>query len=138
MSLVLDTGPIVALLNRGDPDHERCARVLAETSESLVVPGPVMVEVDYWCRKLIGLEALEVFIADLMAGAYLWHDLGLTGLERAIEIELQYRELQIGLVDAAVIATCEMLDEERVVTLDRRHFSVIRPMHRQHLTLLPE
>jgi hypothetical protein len=41
-------------------------------------------------------------------------------------------------VDASVIATCEELDEPKVATLDRRAFSVVRPRHREYLTLLPE
>lgn len=33
------------------------------------------------------------------------------------------------MVDAAVIAVCERLGETKVATLDRRHFSVVRPRH---------
>jgi len=56
MSLVLDTGPILALLDRDDPDHARCVALVDGTAEDLVVPAPVLVEVDYWCRKLLGVR----------------------------------------------------------------------------------
>lgn len=138
MSIVLDTGPIVALLNAGDPDHERCAAVIASTKEDLVVPSPVMVEVDYWCRKLLGTETLDVFVEDIAAGAYRWFELDIAGMRRAVELEHQYRDLDLGYVDAAVVATCELLDTDRVMSLDRRHFAVVRPAHRPSLRVLPD
>ena len=49
----------------------------------------------------------------------------------------RYAEADIGLVDAAVMAIVERLDEPKLATLDRRHFSLIRPRHRESLTLLP-
>jgi predicted nucleic acid-binding protein len=138
MSLVLDTGPIVALLNSGDPDHTRCAALLASAQEDIVIPAPVMVEVDYWCRKLLGYEALEVLVDDIASGAYIWFELGVAGMQRAMEIERRYQDLDLGYVDAAVVATCELFDEDRVVSLDRRHFGVVRPAHRPSLLVLPE
>jgi predicted nucleic acid-binding protein len=137
MSLVLDTGPIVAILNAGDPSHEACRQLIQGTDEELVVPAPVMVEVDYWCRKELGLEALASFVADLAAGAYVWFEPGMLGLERAHELERRYQDLDLGFVDASVIATCEILDEDRVATLDRRHFGAVVPGHRPYLTLVP-
>ena len=138
MSLVLDTGPIIALLNAGDPDHERCAALLAVADEDLVIPAPVMVEVDYWCRKLLDLETLEVLVDDISAGAYRWFELGVGGTRRAVELEKSYRDLGLGYVDAAVIATCELLDEDKMVTLDRRHMGMVSPGHRRFLRLLPD
>lgn len=38
MALVIDTGPLLAALDAADPDHERCAGLLSETKEDLVVP----------------------------------------------------------------------------------------------------
>ena len=138
MSLVLDTGPIVALLNSRDPDHGRCVALLAGAQQDLVIPAPVMVEVDYWCRKLLDLPTLEVLAEDIAAGAYRWFELGVSGNRRAIELVKAHRDLDLGYVDAAVIATCELLDEDRVVTLDRRHMASVRPAHRSFLRLLPE
>jgi predicted nucleic acid-binding protein len=43
----------------------------------------------------------------------------------------------LGAVDASVVATAERLGERQVMTLDRRHFSVVRPQHAEALELLP-
>ena len=49
-----------------------------------------------------------------------------------------YRNLQLGAVDAAVVALAERLAVTTVATIDRRDFSVVRPRHVTHFELLPE
>jgi predicted nucleic acid-binding protein len=138
MALVLDTGPILALLDAGDPDHGRCVSLVEEVREDLIVPALVLVELDYWVLKLLGHDAWNVFVDDVARGAYRLEPLGDQDLRRAAELERTYAELDLGLVDASVIAVCERLDEPKVATLDRRDFSVVRPRHREALELLPE
>lgn len=137
MALVLDTGPIVALLDAADPDHERCVAMVDNLREDLVVPVAVLVEVDYWLRKLYGPGPWQTFVEDVAKGAYRIHQLDEAGLVRAAEIEHSYESLDLGLVDASVMVTCERLGETKVATLDRRDFSVVRPSHCESLTLLP-
>lgn len=137
MALVLDTGPILALLDAGDPAHERSVVMVEELHEDLVVPSCVLVEVDYWAHKLLGQESWSVFVEDLASGAYRLEPLTLEDLQRAAELEREYGDLDVGLVDSSVIALCERLGERKVATLDRRDFSVVRPRHCDALTLLP-
>ena len=138
MALVLDTGPIVAALDRDDIHHEACARLLGTTQEPLVVVGPTLVEIDYWIRKRLDPDVWRVFMEDIGAGAYLVAELGATERLRAVELGRQYADLDLGFVDAAVVAVCESLGETKVATLDRRHFGVVRPAHCERLRLLPE
>ncbi len=135
MSLVLDTGPIVAALNKADDDHEPCA-ALIDSAVDLLIPSPVLVEVDYWLTKLAGPDAWSSFVADIVRGAYRVMHPTENDIERAAELETEY--LDLGFVDASVIAICERLGETQVATLDRRHYSVVRPRHCSHLTLLPD
>jgi uncharacterized protein len=136
-SLILDTGPIVAALNASDPDHKPCASLIAG-NDDLIVPGAVLVEVDYWLVKLAGARVWREFVSDITRGAYrVVHPTDLD-LARAAELELTYDDLGLGLVDASIVALCERLGEQRLATLDRRHFSVVRPRHCSHLTLVPE
>jgi predicted nucleic acid-binding protein len=111
---------------------------VARQKEDLVVPAPVLVEVDYWLGKLFGSEVWELFVEDVNRGAYRLYHLDEDALVRAAEIERQYESLDLGLVDAAVMVTCERLGETKVATLDRRDFGVVRPRHCESLVLLPE
>jgi predicted nucleic acid-binding protein len=52
---------------------------------------------------------------------------------RAAGLEGLYDTLELGLVDAVVIANCERLGETKVATLDRHDFSVVRLRHCDHL-----
>jgi predicted nucleic acid-binding protein len=137
MALVLDTGPILALLDADDPDHGRCREMVESIGEDLVIPTPVLVEVDYWVLKLLGQAAWATFVEDIARRAYRLHHPDESDLQRAAELERAYASLDLGLVDASVIVACERLRESKVATLDRRDFSVVRPRHCDALTLLP-
>ncbi|MFI6997330.1 type II toxin-antitoxin system VapC family toxin [Nocardia sp. NPDC050175] len=56
---------------------------------------------------------------------------------RIAELVRQYADFPLGTVDASVIAVAERFDSDRVATLDRKHFSVVRPAHVPTFTLLP-
>ena len=137
MTLILDTGPIVAALNADDPDHTRCAALLAD-ADDLLIPSAILVEVDYWLIKLAGTQVWVDFVADIVRGAYRLAHPTDADLARAAELESAYEDLDLGLVDASIVALCERLDQTALATLDRRHFSVVRPRHCSHLRLLPE
>ena len=54
-----------------------------------------------------------------------------------IELVEIYADLRLGAVDASVVAVAERLGATEVATLDRRHFTVVRPRHTAAFTLLP-
>jgi predicted nucleic acid-binding protein len=137
MALVLDTGPILALLDSDDPAHSRCVDLITEINETLVVVAPTLVEVDYWIRKRLQPAVWSIFIEDISSGAYQLENLSESDLARVAELQLSYDNLDLGMVDAAVIAICERLGERKVATLDQRHFGTVRPKHCTHLQLLP-
>ena len=65
MVLICDTGPLLAALDRDDPDHSSCAALIAGATEDLAVPGLVLAELDYWCTKLGLRRAWLVFLEDV-------------------------------------------------------------------------
>ena len=138
MALIVDTGPILAALDAEDPEHTRCARLLTEAVEMLVVVAPTLVEIDYWVRKRLSPAVWRTFIEDIVAGAYRLVELNVEDLTRVEELERTYASLRLGFVDAAVISVCERLRETKVATLDQRHFGVVRPRHCAAFQLLPD
>jgi predicted nucleic acid-binding protein len=136
MALILDKGPIVALLDASDPDHERCAELIRASSERRVVPVCVLVEVEYLLRPWP--NAFPALLSEFEGGALELLDLPKRWLQRVGELLECYRDLSLGLVDATVLATTEMLGEPKLATLDRRHFHAIKPTHCEALQLLPE
>jgi len=135
VALIVDTGPLVALLDATDPDHERCAMLLQQATEPRLVPVCVLVEVEYLLRPWP--DAFPALMAEFASGGLELLELPTRWLLRAGELVDRYRDLPLGLVDATVVAATEMLAESKLATLDRRHFTVVRPAHTTALTLLP-
>lgn len=138
MALVLDTGVVYAALYEDDPDHEKCAQLLGNSLEQLVLPVPVLVELDYWIRRAASSDVWLAFCEDVGAGAYSLWPFGAPLLVRAAELQSRFGDQPIGFVDAAVFVTCEALGEEKVGTLDHRHFSVLRTKEGRALRILPD
>ncbi len=138
MALVLDTGPLLAALDTADPDHDRCAALLNDAHEDLVVPILVLAELDYWCHQRLGVDAWITFLDDVLNGAYRLEDTTTSDLERCRELQIQYTDQSLGVVDASVLALTERLGEDKLATLDHRHFAMLRPSHVQALQLLPQ
>src|SRR5579875_688120 len=121
-----------------DADYERCRRTLEDTTEPIVIPAPVLVEVAYFIERRLSVAALSVFLSDISSGAFLVEDLVPADYARASALCAQYADSRIGFVDAAVLAVIEWLNEPKLATLDRRHFGMLRPRHVNALRLLPE
>jgi predicted nucleic acid-binding protein len=137
VALVLDTGPLLAAFDTADPDHERCAALLTGAEEDLVVPALVLGELDYWCAERLDPGVWLAFLDDLLAGAYRVEPPTGADLERCRALQEQYADLSVGVVDASVLALVERLGEDKLATLDHRHFSVMRPAHADALALVP-
>jgi predicted nucleic acid-binding protein len=135
MALVCDTGPLLAALDAADPDHARCAALVRDSAEDLVVPMLVLAELDYWCHQRLSAEAWLVFLDDLLAGVYRVEAPSSADLSRCHHLQVTYPGL--GVVDASVVALVERLGEQKVATLDWRHFATLRPSHVASLELLP-
>lgn len=64
--LIVDTGPIVALLNRNDPDHNRCAELLESHNGELLITPYVLTEARYLLAKYVGPDA-EINLIEAVA-----------------------------------------------------------------------
>jgi predicted nucleic acid-binding protein len=137
VALILDTGPLYASLDRSDSDHLSCRQLIESAGEPLVIPAPVLVEVDYWVRARLHAGVLAALLDDVVAGAYIVEDLRTEDYRRVRDVCDRYADANIGFVDAAVLAIVERWDEPKLATLDERHFRALRPRHVESLRLIP-
>jgi predicted nucleic acid-binding protein len=137
VALICDTGPLYAAMDRADADHEVCAQLLTHSLDQLLVPAPVVVELDWLAGNRLGPEPFSAFLADLVDGAIAVVDLVRADYVRVRELFGRYADLKLGFVDAAVVAVVERFGEPKLATLDHRHFDTIRPRHVEALELLP-
>lgn len=135
--LIVDTGPLVAYLNRNDPDHARCAALLESRTDDLLVTPYVVTETCYLIGKYVGAEAEVNLVEALAAGDLSQVDVQTGDLIRMAELMRQYQGFPLGAADASVIALAERLRASEVATLDHRHFRPVTPAHVAALKLLP-
>ena len=136
MLAVVDSGPLYAVTDTDDDDHEGSLAVLQRVDLQLVVPALVVAEVTYIVGRRLGPRAEARFLR------------GLAQLEveppvaedwpRIAELVERYQDFPLGGTDASVVALAERLGTELVVTLDRRHFATVKPRHCAAFQLLPE
>lgn len=137
MALVLDTSVLFASLDRDERDHSACRDLVEGSAEELVIPAPVLVELEYLISKRPALRAWVAFAEDLAGGAYRIFELDAPAVLAAARLQKRYADLRLGFVDAAIAVVCDALGEEKLATLDRRHFGVVRTARGRAFELLP-
>ncbi len=138
MTLVCDTGVVFAALVRADRHHARCASLVVGHDGVVVVPSPVLVEVDQLALRRRAPGATDALLTSVDDGSLLVANLDSEDYRRVQTLVRDYADLPLGLVDASVVAIAERLEEDTIATLDRRHFSVVRPLHAAAFKLVPE
>jgi predicted nucleic acid-binding protein len=123
--IVVDTGALLALLDADEAHHGTLRALYDDEPERWVLPWAILPEVDYLLAAHAGRKARDAFLGDLADGSFTvdWgRDEDLAAVAR---IHRRYRALDVGLVDAAVIATAERLKARAIATLDLRHFGAV-------------
>lgn len=133
--ILLDTGVVVALINRRDPDHVRCAEAWATVRAPLVTVEGVLVEAAHLLRRAEGGPAAAVGLlraagAEVAVPTHARYD-------RALALMHKYRDVPMDLVDALLVALAEERSAPDVLTLDRRGFSAYRISGRGRFRILP-
>ncbi len=138
--ILVDTGPLVAAALAGDTNHVRCVELFTSlhlNAEQLLVPSFVVTEVCFLLEREGGPRLEAQFVRSLAAGDFTLVEASAAALDRAADLITTYADLPLGIVDASVVAIAEELGVSEVATLDRRHFTVVRPKHVDALSLLP-
>lgn len=134
-AILVDAGPLIALLDRSDEQHDAVVRCVESIRDPLVSVWPAIVEAMYllassWPAQKALWEILE-------SGAILLLPLDDADMSRMKKLMEKYRDLPMDLADAALVRVAEREDIRRVLTLDRRDFSVYRLARKGSFTLLP-
>jgi len=137
MPFLLDTGPIIAAANIRDEHHSRCLNLLETHPGPLLLPDVLVTEIGYMLALRGGHQAEADFLEDVADGVYDLVPFAKEDARRAAELVTKYSDLPLGTADAIVIATAERLGVTEIATVDRRHFSIVRPVHTPAFTLLP-
>ncbi len=135
--LIADTGAIVALYDAADHYHQMMVDLFSSLTAPCRLPVLAVTEVDYYLR-LKGKHADQIaFIEDIHQGLFDIENMTDSDWKRSRDILLRYKDLDLGIVDAAVVACAERLSIQRIATVDQRDFRVIRSANGKPFTLVP-
>lgn len=84
-----------------------------------------------------GVEAELAVLRELSGGAYELATISTDDLVTATEVVERYRDLGIGITDASIVVLADRYRTNTILTLDRIHFSVLRPLSGGRFTLVP-
>jgi uncharacterized protein len=122
--ILVDTGPLVALFDPKDGQHERAVITLRALRERLCTTVPVLTEAFHMLQpESVGSDRVREFV--VRGGLSVWF-FDRTNLTRAFELMEQYADHPMDLADASVIAAAEALQTRKVFTLDKADFDAYR------------
>jgi predicted nucleic acid-binding protein len=135
--ILLDTSGLLAALFVDQRRHAECARVLAESEGPFVLSPFVLAELDYLVAKLAGEAVERELLAEVARGAYRLAEVDAHDVDEARSVIESHQGLGVGLADAMTVVLSRRLGCLGVLTLDERHFRVLRGFKDRQFRVLP-
>ncbi len=135
MSLLLDTGGLVTLLDRSQRDHAAFVELFERWQGAVVSTEAVLTEASHLLGPVAGgrTACLDFFLA---GGATLIPATRAT-LERCRALVETYADVPMDFADATLVVLAEDLDTNLILTTDRKDFSIYRIGGRRAFKLVP-
>ncbi len=133
---IIDTSALLAYFRADDPHHGAVASVIRDTEHRVVSPF-VLAELDYLVSSRFGIHAEAAVLAELANGQYELPVITAPDVLICRRLIEQYPQLHAGLTDTSLVVLADRYRTMRLITLDRRHFSVLRSLDGRPFELLP-
>lgn len=105
--------------------------------EPLILPLPAVTEITYLLNRSLGLSAVVEFVESLANTRLIIESPVPEDFLRSAAILRKYDDANIDFVDACIVAMAERLKITKILTVDRRHFSIFKPLHCDSFEILP-
>lgn len=132
--ILLDTGPLVAVLDRGDPHHDACVTLWNDIADRCITTEAVVTEATHLVGRAGGsplplelLLAARIPIVSIERG----------GQEQAVRLMRRYGTLPMDYTDATLVIVADAIRLNTVFTLDRKGFLLYRRGDGSAFTMLP-
>ena len=133
--ILVDAGPLVALVDADDQYHEQCVSTLKRLQEPLATVWPPLTEAMYLLNDLPAAQ--DALWEMLVRKALQLLPLGLVDLPRIRELRRKYADRPMDLADAALIRIAEREGVRKIFTADKRDFAVYRIHGRIRPSIIP-
>jgi predicted nucleic acid-binding protein len=135
--ILTDTGPLVALVNRNDPNHAKCVTAAKQLpSGPLVTTWPCFTEAMYLVFRAGGYPEQAALWGLRTTRRLVLHDLSVAETDRMAQLMEKYRDQPMDMADASLVAAAEQLGVRLLFALDS-DFYVYRLADGSAFTLVP-
>jgi uncharacterized protein len=135
--LICDTSGLLAYFDASDAHSAQVAEVIEAETGPFVVSPYVVAELDYLLATRRGVQAELAALTELSGGAWDLPSLEPADLRNACAVVDRYRDQEIGIADASLVVLADRYRTDRLLTLDHRHFRVVRTTSGKSFKLLP-
>ena len=133
--ILIDAGPLTALIDADDEYHEPCVTASASLDEPAVTVWPAFTEAMHLLRSV--RDGHDRLWHSFEHGAFGIVDLDRDDCSRMRYLMRKYRDLPMDLADAALVAIAERERINRIFTIDRRDFSIYKPAGMKRFEIIP-
>ena len=133
--VLLDTGPLVAIISEKDHHHDACVEQLRQLTSPLLTCWPVITEAAWLLRH--DLPAVQRMLTGFDVGLMQLLPLDEQAAPWISNFVTRYVNLGVQLADACLVYLAEREGIDTVFTLDRRDFTVYRFGKNKSFTLMP-
>jgi uncharacterized protein len=135
--ILLDTSGLLAAIDSSQNQHAEAAAALREAGGPLLLSPFVLAELDYLLASRVSAKAQRALLDEVARGAYQLESFTAADVASATAVIRRYRNLAIGLADASIVVLADRHALLDVLTLDRRHFQVLRGPEGRRFRLRP-
>jgi predicted nucleic acid-binding protein len=129
-NILIDTGPIVALLNRRDKHHKKVLEFTQNYSGGFVTTWSVITEATHLLRNSI--QAQLNLLEWIRRGGIEIVQIEKNDVERMITLTKKYSDLPMDLADCSLIIVAEKLSINEIISIDS-DYDVYRTLKREPL-----
>ena len=131
-----DAGPLIALIDAGEPDHERCTQALAQLALPLLTTGPALTEAMYLLGRAGGWPGQQALWRLVLREDLVLAEASPASNRRAAHLMERYADRPMDLADATLVVLAEERGLSRIFTLDS-DFHIYRINGRKRFDLIP-
>ena len=135
--IILDTSGLLAAIDASQRQHEAARRALVEAPPPWILSPFVLAELDYLLATRVGQAAERALLAEIGRGVYRLEAFEADEVAAAERLIGRHADLEIGLADASVVVLANRYGVRDLLTLDERHFRVLRGPGGRPFRLLP-
>lgn len=137
MTLVLDSSGLLAAIDSTQEDHTAAREALESAQGPLLISPFVLAELDYMISTRMGQEQELALLGEVGRGTYTLEPFLQNDLAEATAVIERHADFGLGLADASNVVLANRHGTLDILTLDERHFRVLRGPQDRPFRLLP-